>query len=139
MLWLSGMNKCWPILKINSHTSMIEKPGDAKPTRRIPTAHRRLARTASLREHRKKKSAAKKITRNPGSSRGNSRNPRCQSLIKNVSLRKLLKVESTRLCEKPKTNVAARNSLKSRGKSNHLFLICSKMLCTCLFEHYYLP
>jgi len=74
---------------------MMEKPGDPKPISNIPKAHNRLARNASRREQRKKKSAAKKITRNPGSSRGNSRKPRCQSLMKNVSLRKLLKVEST--------------------------------------------
>jgi hypothetical protein len=44
-------------------------------------------------------------------------------LIKKVSFKKLLKVESTMLCEKPKTNVAARNSWKSRGKFKNLFLV----------------
>lgn len=138
ILWLSGMNKCWPILKINNQMSITEKPGDPNPISNMPKAHNRLATKASLREHRKKKSAAKKTTRNPGNSLGNSRKPRCQSLIKNVSLRKLLNVESTILWENPKTNVAVRNNLKSRGKSDNLFLICPKMLCTCLLEHYHL-
>jgi len=40
-----------------------------------------------------------------------------------VSFKKLLKVESTMLCENPKTNVAAINSRKSRGKFKNLFLV----------------
>jgi hypothetical protein len=43
-------------------------------------------------------------------------------LIRKVSFKKLLKVESTMLCENPKTNVAAKNSWKSRGKFKNLFL-----------------
>jgi hypothetical protein len=55
-------------------------------------------------------------------------------LIKKVSFKKLLKVESTMLCENPKTNVAARNSWKSRGKFRNLFLV-RVIMCLTLFCH----
>jgi hypothetical protein len=54
--------------------SITEKPGDPNPISNMPKAHNRLATKASLREHRKKKSAAKKTTlwaipENPAASR----------------------------------------------------------------------
>ena len=94
------------------------------PINNIPKAHKRLANAANRREQRKNSNAEIKTTRKPGISRGNSRNPRWKSLMEYVSLKKLLKVESTILCAKPKTKTAAKKSRKSRGKLNILFLIC---------------
>jgi hypothetical protein len=48
-------------------------------------------------------------------------------VIKKVSFKKLLKVESTILCANPKTKVAAKNSRNSRGKPLILFPIFLKM------------
>ena len=90
-------------------------------------AQSKLATKACLLEPRKNKSAEIKITRKPGNSRGISRNPRWKSVIKKVSFKKLLKVESTILCANPKTKVAAKNSRKSRGKPATLSLILLKM------------
>jgi hypothetical protein len=90
-----------------------------------------LAKAANRREHRKNNIAEKKTTRKPGSSRGNSKNPRWKSLMEKVSFKKLLKVASTILWENPKTNIAAKNSCKSRGKVENLFLICCKIILTC--------
>jgi len=101
----------------------MEKLGEAKPMNNIPKAHKRLARAAKRLEHRKNKIAETKTTRKPGISRGNSRSPRCKSLMAKVSLKKLLKVASTILWENPKTNIAAKKSCKSRGKLTNLFLI----------------
>ena len=67
--------------------SMREKLGEQMPISNIPSAHKRLARAASRREQRKKSSAATKTTKKPGSSRGNSRNPRWKSLMENVSFK----------------------------------------------------
>jgi len=89
----------------------------------MPKAHKMFAKAACLLEHRKNKIAETTIVRRPGNSRGSSRSPRCRLLIKNVSFKKLLKVESTMLCENPKTNVAAKNSWKSSGKFRNLFLV----------------
>src|SRR5664280_2973352 len=105
----------------------MEKPGEQKPISNIPKAQSKLATKACLLEHRKNKSAEIKITRKPGISRGNSKNPRWKSVIKKVSFKKLLKVESTILCANPKTKVAAKNSRKSRGKPLILFPIFLKM------------
>jgi hypothetical protein len=105
----------------------MEKPGEPKPISNIPKAQSKLATKACLLEHRKNKSAEIKITRKPGISRGNSKNPRWKSVIKKVSFKKLLKVESTILCANPKTKVAAKNSRNSRGKPLILFPIFLKM------------
>jgi hypothetical protein len=102
----------------------MEKPGEPKPISNMPKAQSKLATKACLLEQRKNKSAEIKITRKPGISRGNSKNPRWKSVIKKVSFKKLLKVESTILCANPKTKVAAKNSRKSRGNPDNLFLIC---------------
>ena len=105
----------------------MEKPGEQKPISNMPKAQSKLATKACLLEHRKNKSAEIKITRKPGISRGNSKNPLWKSVIKKVSFKKLLKVESTILCANPKTKVAAKNSRKSRGKPLILSLIFLKM------------
>jgi len=105
----------------------MEKPGEQKPISSMAKAQSKLAAKACLLEHRKNKSAEIKITRKPGISRGNSRNPRWKSVIKKVSFKKLLKVESTILCANPKTKVAAKNSRKSLGKPSTLCLIFLKM------------
>jgi len=102
---------------------MTGKFGEQKPINKIPTAQRKFATKASRREQRKNNTAETNTTRKPGISRGSSINPLCRLLIAKVSLRKLLKVESTRLWENPKTKVAAKNSRKSQGKLNNLFLI----------------
>ena len=130
MLWFVGRNKCCPVLKIKSQISMTEKLGEQRPINRIPMAQKRLATAASRREHKKNKIAETKTTRKPGISLGNSRKPRWKSLMANVSLKKLLKVESTMLCENPNTNVAITNSWKSRGKLTNLFLSCWIILVT---------
>lgn len=100
------------------------------PINNIPKAHKRLASAASRREQRKNSTAEIKTTNKPGSSRGNSRNPRWKSLIENVSFKKLLNVASTILWENPKTTIAAKNSCKSRGKPINLFLIRWMILLT---------
>jgi len=105
----------------------MEKPGEQKPISNIPKAQSKLATKACLREHRKNKRAEIKITRKPGNSRGNSKNPRWKSVIRKVSFKKLLKVESTMLCANPKTKVAAKNSRKSSGKALILFIVLLKM------------
>jgi hypothetical protein len=110
----------------------MEKLGDPKPINSMPKAQSKLATKACLLEHRKNKSAEIKITRKPGISRGNSKNPRWKSVIKKVSFKKLLKVESTILWENPKTNVAAKNNRKSRGKLKSLFFICVIIFLTSL-------
>jgi hypothetical protein len=109
----------------------MEKPGEQKPISNMAKAQSKLATKACLREPRKNKSAEIKITKNPGISLGSSKKPRWKSLIKKVSFKKLLKVESTILCANPKTKVAARNSRKSRGKADNLFLICRMIINTC--------
>lgn len=108
------------MLNMKSQISITGKLGEKNPINRMPKAHKTLARAACLLEHRKNKIAETKITKRPGISRGNSSNPLCKSLIKKVSCRKLFKVESTMLCEKPKTNVAAKNSRRSLGISDSL-------------------
>lgn len=105
----------------------MEKPGEQKPISNMPKAQSKLATKACLLEQRKNKSAEIKITRKPGISRGNSKNPRWKSVIKKVSFKKLLKVESTILCANPKTKVAAKNSRNSRGNPLILFPIFLKM------------
>jgi len=105
----------------------MEKPGEQKPMSNMANAQSKLATKACLLEHRKNKSAEIKITRKPGISRGSSKKPRWKSVIKKVSFKKLLKVESTILCANPKTNVAAKNSRKSRGKPSTLSLIFLKI------------
>ena len=106
----------------------MEKPGEQNPISNTPKAQSRLATKACLREPRKNKSAEIKMTRKPGNSLGSSRNPRWKSVIKKVSLKKLLKVESTILCANPKTKVAAINSRKSRGNALILFIVLLKMV-----------
>ena len=106
----------------------MEKPGEQKPISNTPKAQSKLATKACLREPRKNKSAEIKMTRKPGNSLGSSRNPRWKSVIKKVSLKKLLKVESTILCANPKTKVAAINSRKSRGNALILFIVLLKMV-----------
>ena len=54
---------------------------------KFPTFHKRLAKAASRREQRKKSKAETKTTKKPGSSRGNSKNPRWKSLIVKVSFK----------------------------------------------------
>jgi DNA primase catalytic subunit len=105
----------------------MEKPGEQKPISNIPKAQSKLATKACLREHRKNKRAEIKITRKPGNSRGSSKKPRWKSVIRKVSFKKLLKVESTILCANPKTKVAAKNSRKSSGNALILFIVLLKM------------
>jgi len=54
----------------------MEKLGEKNPMNNMPKAHKILAKAACLREHKKYKIAETKITRRPGSSRGNSKSPR---------------------------------------------------------------
>jgi hypothetical protein len=70
------MNKCCPALNIKSQISIMEKLGEKNPMNNIPKAHKMLAKAACLLEHRKNNIAETKITRRPGSSRGNSMSPR---------------------------------------------------------------
>jgi len=124
---------------MKSQTSMMEKPGENIPIKSIPIAHKTLAKAACLLEQKKNKIAETTMVNRPGNSRGNSISPRWRLLIKKVSFRKLLKVESTRLCEKPKINVAAKNSRKSRGKFKMVFLVRVMIILFLLFHYPNLP
>src|SRR5512141_468326 len=66
------------------------------------------------REQKNHSAAETKTTRKPGSSRGNSRNERWKPVSANLSLRKLLKVESTMLNAMPSISAAAAKSMSSR-------------------------
>ncbi len=80
---------------------MMPKVEEANPTSSAPTAPRTRANAPSRRLHRNHSAAVTKTHNSPGSSRGSSSSERWKPLMANLSLMKLLKVESYMLKAMP--------------------------------------
>jgi hypothetical protein len=106
ILLVKGIRRCCPALYINIQINRILSVLGKKAISRNPALPKRLANTANRRLRKKKSAADINTTRNPGSSRGNSRKVRCRLVIEKFSLRKLFSVELTTLSPKPSNATA---------------------------------
>ena len=107
---LTGIIRWAPMLQTVMKISMVVQfePHTVRPTMPNPTS---IADRAPIHvSGRKNSMPAMTTVRNPGSSRGNSRNPRASAPMVNVSLRKLLNVVSKMPPAAPRHSVPRRNN-----------------------------